>query len=206
MRTVGCNEIANDPRLLAKTLSFFETIQQSATPAGVIFPWLPTPAKLKRTYAGGALYIIFQGIVNERKKTGKREEDALQFMIDQGDDVIKIIGVSNQSVFRLKRPLTNENQATTPGSTDAQTRAQNRTHIADAVIFKPGTFPCIPGSTDSGWKAIPTPADTSSSTRCSSPNDRAESRLQASTRAAAARFSPTASSSQRGRRFRKPAG
>ena len=102
MRTVGCNEIANDPRLLAKTLSFFETIQQSATPAGVIFPWLPTPAKLKRTYAGGALYIIFQGIVNERKKTGKREEDALQFMIDQGDDVIKIIGVSNQSVFRLK--------------------------------------------------------------------------------------------------------
>jgi hypothetical protein len=103
MRTVGCNEIANDLRLQAKALSFYETIEQSATPAGVIFPWLPTPAKLKRTYAGGALYMMFQGIVNERKRTGKREEDALQFMIDHGDDVTMIIHVSStQSVFSLK--------------------------------------------------------------------------------------------------------
>jgi hypothetical protein len=96
IRTVGCNEIANDPRLQAKTLGFFETIEQSATPAGVIFPWLPTPAKLKRTYAGGSLYMMFQGIVNERKRTRKREEDALQFMLDQGDDVTMIIRVSIQ--------------------------------------------------------------------------------------------------------------
>jgi hypothetical protein len=108
MRTVGCNEIANDPRLLAKTLSFYETIARSVTPAEVIFPWLPTPAKLKRTYAGGALYMMFQGIVNERKKTGRREEDALQFMIDHGDDVTMIIHVSTQSVFNLKQPLTND--------------------------------------------------------------------------------------------------
>jgi hypothetical protein len=102
MRTVGCNEIAEDPTSLAKTLSFFETIEQSGTPAGVIFPWLPTPAKLKRTYAGGRLYFMFQRIVNERKKTGKREDDALQFMIDQGDDVTKIIGVSTEEVIGLE--------------------------------------------------------------------------------------------------------
>lgn len=98
MRTVGCNEIADNPTLLAKTLSFFETIEKSGTPAGVIFPWLPTPAKLKRTYAGASLYMIFQRIVNERKRTGKRDDDALQFMIDQGDDVRKIIGVSTEAV------------------------------------------------------------------------------------------------------------
>lgn len=94
MRTVGCNEIADDPTLLAKTLSLFETIEHSATPTGIIFPWLPTLAKLKRTVAGGRLYMIFQQIVNKRKRTGKRENDALQFMIDQGDDVVKIISVS----------------------------------------------------------------------------------------------------------------
>ena len=105
MRMVGCNEIANDPRLLAKTLGFFETIGQSATPAGVIFPWLPTLAKLKRTYAGGLLYVMFQGIVNERKSSGRREEDALQFMIDQGDDITSIIRVGIRRVFRLKRPV-----------------------------------------------------------------------------------------------------
>ena len=102
MRTVGCNEIADDPTLLAKTLSYFETIEQSGTPAGVLFPWLPTPSKLKRTYAGGRLYMLFQSIVNERKKTGKRDDDSLQFMIDQGDDVTKIIGVSTEAATGLK--------------------------------------------------------------------------------------------------------
>jgi hypothetical protein len=100
VRTVGCNEIADNPILLAKTLRFFEIIGQSGSPAGVVFPWLPTPAKLKRIYAGGNLYMIFQRIVNERKRTGKRDDDALQFMIDQGDDVRKIIGVSTETVDR----------------------------------------------------------------------------------------------------------
>ena len=102
MRTVGCNEVANDPILLAKTLSYFETIQQSGTPAGVIVPWLPTLAKLKRTYAGARLYMLFQSIINERKKMGKRDDDPLQFMIDQGDDVVKIIGVSARAVTRVR--------------------------------------------------------------------------------------------------------
>lgn len=107
MRTVGCNEIANDLALLAKTLNFFEIIEQSSTPAGVIFPWLPTPAKLRRMYAGGNLYMIFQRIVNERKRTGTRDEDALQFMIDHGDDVRKIIGVRPAAVIVEEPPLTN---------------------------------------------------------------------------------------------------
>jgi hypothetical protein len=141
MRTVGCNEIANDPRLQAKTLGFFETIQRSATPAGVIFPWLPTPAKLKRTYAGAALYMMFQGIVNKREKTGRREEDALQFMIDQGDDVTKIISVSNQSVFSLKRPLTNDcSLSLAPSSLVKST----------AVLTRLGCFAIWP-TTLSGW-------------------------------------------------------
>ena len=105
VRTVGCNEIADDPALLARTLRYFEIIEQSGTPAGVIFPWLPTPSKLKRTYAGGRLYMLFQHIVNERKKTGKRDDDALQFMIDQGDDIAKIIGVSTKALSALNGPL-----------------------------------------------------------------------------------------------------
>lgn len=93
MRTVGCNDIADDPALLLKTLRLYEAIEESATPTGIIFPWLPTVAKLKRTIAGGRLYMIFQRIVSQRRKTGKRDEDALQFMIDHGDDVTKIIAV-----------------------------------------------------------------------------------------------------------------
>lgn len=94
MRTVGCNEIASDPVLLNKTLHLFEIIEKSGTPTGIVFPWLPTPSKLRKFYAGFSLFMIFQKIVNEREKTGRRENDPLQFMIDQGDDMKRIIGVS----------------------------------------------------------------------------------------------------------------
>lgn len=95
MRTVGCKEIASDSVLLDKTLHLFEIIEKSGTPTGIVFPWLPTPAKLQKFYAGFSLYMIFQKIVNERKKTGIREDDPLQFMMDQGDDMKRIIGVSS---------------------------------------------------------------------------------------------------------------
>ena len=94
MRTVGCNEIASDPALLNRTLHLFEIIEKSGTPTGIVFPWLPTPAKVKKLYAGFSLFMIFQKIVNQRKKTGRRENDALQFMMDQGDSMERIIGVS----------------------------------------------------------------------------------------------------------------
>jgi hypothetical protein len=141
MRTVGCNEIANDPTLLAKALSFFEIIQQSGTPAGVIFPWLPTPAKLKRTYAGGNLYMIFQRIVNERKRTGKREDDALQFMIDHGDDVRNIIGVSTEAVTAWGWLLTEECSSSSTLSLPAKSTAES---------MPLGFFPIWP-ITPSGW-------------------------------------------------------
>lgn len=103
MRTVGCNEIANDPHLLRKTLGIYESIEGGATMATIIFPWLPTPARLKRIIAGIRLHMIIQRIVAQRKKTGKGEDDALQYMIDQGDDVTRIISVGSRSNVKTKR-------------------------------------------------------------------------------------------------------
>ena len=96
MRMVGCNEIANDPALLKKTLHLFETIQHSSTATTIIFPWFPSPALIKRTIAGGRLYMIMKKIVDERKKSEGREDDPLQYLIDSGDDINDIIGVRIQ--------------------------------------------------------------------------------------------------------------
>jgi len=93
MRAVGATEIAEDREKLDTTLSLFETIEQTATPTQVIFPWLPSPALFKRFYAGTRMYLIFQKIVKQRQQSGRREEDALQFLVDQGDDINKIIQV-----------------------------------------------------------------------------------------------------------------
>lgn len=98
MRTVACREIAEDPVLLEKTLHLYEEVENAATPTVVMFPFLPLPAKLKRMWGGAQLYMIFKKIVDERVKTGRREEDALQFCMDKGDDIRSIITVSSTNV------------------------------------------------------------------------------------------------------------
>jgi len=94
MRMTGCVEISSDPALLDKTLSLFESIDNGSSPARIAFPWLPTPGYLKRMWAGTKMYMVISKIVDERKKNGRREDDALQMMIDQGEDIINIVSVS----------------------------------------------------------------------------------------------------------------
>lgn len=103
MRTVGANEIARSPELLEKTLGLFETIERCSSPTRIIFPWLMTPAHLRKMYAGGKLYMIFSKLVEARKQEGRREDDALQFLIDSGADMIRILSVSGSFYHRRPR-------------------------------------------------------------------------------------------------------
>jgi sterol 14-demethylase len=93
MRTVACVEIAGDDALRERCLKLFEEIEGTATPMSIMYNWMPVIAKFRRTYAGAQLYMIFKGIIDKRAAEGKREDDALQYLIDQGDDVTKIITV-----------------------------------------------------------------------------------------------------------------
>jgi hypothetical protein len=95
MRTVACVEIAGDVELLERILKLFETIEATATPLSIMYSWMPLPSQFRRTYAGAQLYMIFKGIIDKRAQEGRREDDTLQYLIDQGDDVTKIITVSN---------------------------------------------------------------------------------------------------------------
>jgi len=91
MRTVACNDIANDHALLERTLKLYEAIEGTGTPLSIMFPWMPVPAKVKRTYAGAQLYMIFKRVVDGRNQSGIKEDDALQYLMDQGDSVTDII-------------------------------------------------------------------------------------------------------------------
>lgn len=97
MRTVACVEIANDSALLERVLQLYETIEGTATALSISYHWLPLPSKIRRTYNGAQLYMIFKNIIDARAKEGRREDDTLQYLIDQGDDVTRIITVSQVS-------------------------------------------------------------------------------------------------------------
>ena len=101
-RTVACVDITRNRRLLDSTLSWYETIAQSATAAVILFPWFPSINLIKRYVCGARLFFTLRGIVNKRKKSGVRESDPLQEMVDRGDESSHIIGVSAyiQNCFR----------------------------------------------------------------------------------------------------------
>lgn len=91
IRMVGCEELADNPVLLETFLKYFEMIDQSATAAAVMFPKIPSPAILRRTYAGARLYMMIEGFVKKRAETGEKHDDALQFLLEQGDKTFNII-------------------------------------------------------------------------------------------------------------------
>jgi hypothetical protein len=99
MRTVGCNEIADDPKLLYQAMQYNRTIELSATPSRIMFPWFPTPALFRQIYAGAGFYSIFDKTIKKRKQEDRREDDSLQICIDQGDSTKDIIAVSPGQVF-----------------------------------------------------------------------------------------------------------
>jgi sterol 14-demethylase len=74
---VGPTEIAEDPKKLEDAMKMFEMIDRSATATSVIFPKLPSPAILQRTYAGARLYMMIDNIIKERAASDKKHDDAL---------------------------------------------------------------------------------------------------------------------------------
>lgn len=106
MRIVGADDVAEDPELCERTLQLYETVEQSATPAAVLFPWFPSLGIIKRTYAGGRLYMIFDKIVKHRQTTGERRNDPLQYLMDQGDSTPQIIEVCILHSYSYRLELT----------------------------------------------------------------------------------------------------
>ncbi|KAI1753783.1 cytochrome P450 6A1 [Xylaria castorea] len=99
MRTVGANDIASDPKLLKHTLSIFDWFEKSDSFAKVIFPWLPTVNHYLRMYYGAKLAFVFRDIIEKRKKTGQKGNDALQFLIDRGLTLPNIVGFEIGALF-----------------------------------------------------------------------------------------------------------
>lgn len=99
MRTVGANDIAEDPELLRKTLSMFEQFEKCNSTLKIVFPWFPAPSHFLRIYNGARLGMVFQKLIDQRTKTGKKGNDALQYLIDQGVGIRDIIAFQLGALF-----------------------------------------------------------------------------------------------------------
>jgi hypothetical protein len=92
-RASTCHEIADDPKQIEKIARLYRTIEMGSNPRAMIFPWLPNRAVNAKNEALKELYMMLSGIIERRKATGHRNEDAFQVLIDAGDSTKDIVGV-----------------------------------------------------------------------------------------------------------------
>lgn len=92
-RTLGSNDVANDPKLLKDTLAIYTSLDDTSA-AQIMFPWFPVPSKLRKMWAGAKLHWAFEKIMNDRRRTGRVEDDAMQELMDAGEKDLIISAVS----------------------------------------------------------------------------------------------------------------
>lgn len=92
-RTLGCHDVAEKPDLLETTLKHYSCIEESS-PVQILFPELPTFAKVRKQWAGINLYWQFSKIIHARRDQGMKGTDAMQMLIDDGMNEIEIASVS----------------------------------------------------------------------------------------------------------------
>lgn len=85
-RMVLCEELASNKTKQKQLMRWNEMVENSTTAVTIIFPYLPSWALLTRLYAGTNIYMTFNNVIEQRLKTGKRYDDALQIFLDFKDD------------------------------------------------------------------------------------------------------------------------
>ena len=92
-RCLTCTEIADDPKIVARCKQLFDQVERGTTPATVLFPWFPSPSMVRRTWATKRLYDIIVRAMKARKQSGIPQNDALQMLLDAGEEHYTIVGV-----------------------------------------------------------------------------------------------------------------
>ncbi|GAB1196492.1 hypothetical protein APSETT444_005763 [Aspergillus pseudonomiae] len=92
MRVIGFNKIADSEELCSTTLKLFERIEDGTSPSRIIFPWLPTPAFLRRLGAGIQLYQTFKRLLQVGEDSDQNIDDVSQSLAKSGTPIKEIIG------------------------------------------------------------------------------------------------------------------
>ncbi|KAG8748888.1 hypothetical protein FRC12_013742 [Ceratobasidium sp. 428] len=99
IRTVGCREIADSTDLCKKMEKLYLQVEQGSTAASLLLPWFPSQARKRKTAATADIYVWLDNIIKARQKENRREEDALQDLIDSEGTTPTIVQTIMGSFF-----------------------------------------------------------------------------------------------------------
>ena len=93
VRSLTCTEIADNPKLVACCKKLFSQAERLSLTL-ILLPWLPSPAMLMRAWATKQIYDIIVRAMKVRKQSGIPQNDALQMLLDSGEEHFTIVGVT----------------------------------------------------------------------------------------------------------------
>ncbi|KAJ7138638.1 cytochrome P450 [Mycena filopes] len=88
--TMTSSLIAANPAACTALLKIFHGLEVAATPITVLFPWFFGPDRMRRCYLMWHFYHAIRQAIDERKAAGRDEDDAMQFLMDEGLSTIEI--------------------------------------------------------------------------------------------------------------------
>lgn len=92
-RMITCHNLAKNEADLKKVGELVQTIQASATPASLILPWFPSPARKARKQAATELYSMLRAYV-ENRRHAELTSDAIDVLIAGGETTQEIVRAS----------------------------------------------------------------------------------------------------------------
>lgn len=99
LRCLAPVELADDAAVADRLRELYDALDTSTTPASVLFPWFPSPSAIRKVMSTKKIYDIISEAVDTRLKGHViPHNDALQLMIDNGDDRAVMIGVGAASL------------------------------------------------------------------------------------------------------------
>ncbi|KAI0346145.1 cytochrome P450 [Trametopsis cervina] len=92
VRSLTCHELADDPAVVQRLMELYDRLDATTTPMSVLLPWFPSPSMVKKWYATKQVHGIVNAAITNRMLSGVSRDDALQTLVDHGDDSYLILG------------------------------------------------------------------------------------------------------------------
>ncbi|QRV80118.1 cytochrome P450 family protein [Ceratobasidium sp. AG-Ba] len=91
IRAASCREISDSVENCKRMEKLYWLVEKGSTPTSLLLPWLPSTSRKLKTEATTKLYNWFDDIIKARQAENRREEDALQDLLDMGDSTADVI-------------------------------------------------------------------------------------------------------------------
>jgi hypothetical protein len=93
VRMGSCRELASDHEAVTHLSELYMTLEKSATPTYLMFPWFPSRDKKAKDTSTKAMYDMLSDYVEMRRKAAVPTKDAIDVLIGEGNGNAVVIGV-----------------------------------------------------------------------------------------------------------------